>query len=85
MEKLSVNSPGNGDAADFSQFIIHLSNDPMGKGNRDPQLLCHFVDTHKNLISYSKYFPFFVDRFCLLILFFIKTSSLATATFFSVV
>jgi hypothetical protein len=85
VEKLSVNSPGNGDAAGFSPFLIQLSNDPIGKGDGDPQLLCHFVDTHKNLISHNKYLPFFVDRFCLLILFFIKTSSLATATFFSVV
>lgn len=31
--------------------------------------------------SHNKYLPFFVDRFCLLILLFIKTSLLSTATF----
>ena len=50
-------------------------------GHGHPQLLGHFIDAHKNLVCHGKYLPFFVDRFCLLILLFIKTSLLSTATF----
>ena len=66
MEELAVDPPGNGDAAGFRQFFVHLPDELVGIGHGYPQFLGHFIDAHKNLICHNKYLPFLIVGDCCL-------------------
>ncbi len=82
VEELTVNPARDSDTAGFRQFLVHLPDELIGVGYGHPQLLGHFVHTHKNLICHDKYLPFFVvGDCCLQVLCFINASLLISATF----